>query len=248
MTAKELETKFYGLFEELHDNPILLNNQSYDAPQADKWFLQQLKSPRHWAEVSTVLKALYTRNITGFENNHIALSSKEQGNDAYWGVSCGDKSILNKTFEKVVEVYKEITTKHKWAGSWSGAYLNAVCAQWNTDLGAKERYHGDFRVKTRSPMLIIGNRYDPITPLVSAKNLTNTFQDSVLLEQNGYGHCSTAQKSACTKKVIKAYLLEGKLPKAGTVCEVDDVPFKTDWDALDEDDPEDDDDSGDEDD
>lgn len=42
------------------------------------------------------------------------------------------------------------------------------CAQWK--LPAKERYDGDFDVGTRNPVLIINNRFDPVTPLASARN------------------------------------------------------------------------------
>jgi hypothetical protein len=61
----------------------------------------------------------------------------------------------------------------------------STCAQW--DFEAKERYGGDFRVKTSFPPLIIGNTWDPVTPLKSARNVTALFEGSVLLQHNGHG-------------------------------------------------------------
>lgn len=56
-----------------------------------------------------------------------------------------------------------------------------------------------------------------------------------LLIQNGYGHCSLAHPSLCTAKKIRAYLLDGKLPEDGTVCDSDEgylFPHPDKKDAL----------------
>lgn len=64
-------------------------------------------------------------------------------------------------------------------------YIYSACAQWKIE--PKERYTGDFNVKTKSPVLFIGNIFDGLTPLVSAKNVSSTFEDSVVLTVNGWG-------------------------------------------------------------
>ena len=64
-------------------------------------------------------------------------------------------------------------------------FLNSACAQWKIE--PKERYTGDFNVKTKSPVLFIGNTFDGLTPLVSAKNVSSTFEGSALLTVDGYG-------------------------------------------------------------
>lgn len=63
--------------------------------------------------------------------------------------------------------------------------VSMTCAQWNMD--AKERYDGDFQVQSEGPVLLIGNTYDGLTPLVSAQNVSSGFRGSVVLEVNGYG-------------------------------------------------------------
>lgn len=64
-------------------------------------------------------------------------------------------------------------------------FLYATCAQWKIE--PKERYTGDFNVKTKHPVLFIGNTNDGLTPLVSAKNVSSTFEGSVVLTVDGYG-------------------------------------------------------------
>lgn len=67
----------------------------------------------------------------------------------------------------------------------------SACQQWKIE--PKERYTGDFNVKTKSPVLFIGNTFDGLTPLVSAKNVSSTFEGSALLTVNGYGVSSFGQ-------------------------------------------------------
>ena len=75
-------------------------------------------------------------------------------------------------------------------------------------------------------MLLIGNTYDPATPLDSAKRLSATMgANAVLLEQRSYGHCSISAVLTCTYNTILDYLLLGRLPKVGKVCEVDDDDY-----------------------
>jgi len=68
-------------------------------------------------------------------------------------------------------------------------------------------------------MLFVGNSFDPATPLVSAVNASAGFEGSVVLVQNGYGHCSFGQPSLCTVTAIRKYMRDGTVPVNGTVCE-----------------------------
>ncbi|KAK8065355.1 hypothetical protein PG997_012102 [Apiospora hydei] len=80
-------------------------------------------------------------------------------------------------------------------------------------------------IRTRHPILLIGNYADPVTPLASAKNASASFEGSVVLEHKGFGHASIAQWSTCTITAARKYLLTGVLPAPGTSCEVDQPAF-----------------------
>ena len=55
-------------------------------------------------------------------------------------------------------------------------------------MSAKERYTGGFSdIKTKNPLLFVGNTYDPLTPFVSAQNASAAFEGSVVLQHDGYG-------------------------------------------------------------
>lgn len=60
------------------------------------------------------------------------------------------------------------------------------CAEW--PWAAKERYGGPWEgIKTKTPLLFVGNTWDPATPIDSAWVMQKGFVDSVVLEQRGFG-------------------------------------------------------------
>lgn len=79
---------------------------------------------------------------------------------------------------------------------------------------------------TSFPLLIIGNTHDPATPLANAERVSSElFPGSVVLLHDSEGHCSHANPSLCTAKVIREYFQTGTLPEAGTVCLPERKPF-----------------------
>ena len=75
---------------------------------------------------------------------------------------------------------------------------------------------------------MIGDAYDPATPLDFAKRLATRLDDNaVLSELRPYRHCSlsSASASTCTCNVILDYLLQEQLPKADKARKVDDQDY-----------------------
>jgi hypothetical protein len=60
-----------------------------------------------------------------------------------------------------------------------------MCARWS--MRAAEQYRGAFDVIMRSPTLVMGNTYDSITPLASARNVGELFEGIVFLRHDAYG-------------------------------------------------------------
>ncbi|MCJ1474356.1 hypothetical protein MMC13_003014 [Lambiella insularis] len=107
----------------------------------------------------------------------------------------------------------------------SRALATLPCRHWAAE--PNERWEGDFAsVRLNLPVLLIGNRYDPETPLDSARRLAEEMgPNAALVEQRSYGHCSISAVSSCTFGVVLHYLLDGIVPDVGKVCEVDDVDY-----------------------
>lgn len=105
-------------------------------------------------------------------------------NEAVYGIHCADKKPGKHTFNEVLPTVSTLSNQSALMGQ-VGNPLSMLATQWK--LEAKERYTGDFRAKTKHPMLVIGNTYDPTTPLRSARNISESFEGSIVLEHGGYG-------------------------------------------------------------
>ncbi|KAH8914997.1 alpha/beta-hydrolase [Atractiella rhizophila] len=119
----------------------------------------------------------------------------------------------------------EMSLVSKWSGEQWGQFASH-CKSWPFE--ANEVYRGPWSIETglakpKYPILFVGNTGDPVTPLSAAKLMSQAFgKDSAsLLIQDGFGHCSWGQPSACVAKGIKDYFLNGDIPEYGTVCESD---------------------------
>jgi pimeloyl-ACP methyl ester carboxylesterase len=102
-------------------------------------------------------------------------------------------------------------------------WIGEPCASWS--LPSPGRYLGPYDRPTSSPLLVVGNLYDPATPYSEAQVVADTVPGARLLTVNGYGHTSLAAPSACATAVFDAYTISGRLPARGTVCGQDLAPF-----------------------
>ncbi|KAL7817161.1 alpha/beta-hydrolase [Trichoderma gracile] len=75
-------------------------------------------------------------------------------------------------------------------------------------------------VKTKHPLLVMSNQYDPVCSLDSAKSALTSFADSRLVTLEAYGHCTFYQNSACANSYVKDYFVSGSLPAQDVTCKV----------------------------
>lgn len=91
------------------------------------------------------------------------------------GIKCGDVLDSGKrNLTGMTSFFNERMQSSRYFGD--AQMTPARCAQWK--LPAKERYDGDFKVRTKTGVMVINNSYDPITPLSSARNLTSLLEGS----------------------------------------------------------------------
>jgi len=105
----------------------------------------------------------------------------------------------------------------------AAAWGDEPCASWlATDA---DGYFGPWDRWTASPILVVGNTYDPSTPYVDALTMTKELARARLLTLHGYGHTALLNPSACVNSYEAGYFLTGALPPTGTVCQQDRQPF-----------------------
>jgi hypothetical protein len=147
------------------------------------FILLTLYTPTQYAELARILDGLLTGDLSalaGVDGSSLVTAPSEPR----YGIQCGDKF---KRFDRLADArgpVERLIRKSSIAGDTT-TYQTMLCARWKME--AKERYEGDFRVKTKTPVLAIGNTWDPVTPFLSAQNITYTFEGSVALRQNGFG-------------------------------------------------------------
>jgi hypothetical protein len=99
-----------------------------------------------------------------------------------------------------------------------------LCAVWPAQDA--DRYRGPWDAPTSAPILLLSRRYDPATPYSSGVAASRTLASARLLTIDGWGHgYHVAGKSTCADEAMAAYVIDGLLPAAGTICPVDAGPF-----------------------
>lgn len=70
-----------------------------------------------------------------------------------------------------------------------------------------------------APVLVVGTTRDPATPYPWAQALAKQFGNATLLTFVGDGHTAYPRGNSCVLGAVDGYLLDLRLPAAGTVCQ-----------------------------
>ncbi|KAE8152058.1 TAP-like protein-domain-containing protein [Aspergillus avenaceus] len=223
-TASELQEALEDFLVDLKFNPIILPVAG--APYILKYttaitaLFSNLYFPTTWPATATFIDNLMTGNLEEAGDYITQLLNTDAGMDdeAQFGIKCGDAFRTDTDREDIQSILEQRGETSKLFGDTADVVLMR-CADWK--LKPQERYTGDFKAKTKNPVLLIGNTHDPVTPLVSARNASAGLEGSVILEHSAYGHTTLAQGSICTAKAIRSYFLDGTLPEPDTKCEIE---------------------------
>jgi hypothetical protein len=187
-TAAELGEKLDRLMDEIKYHPIPAGKVIIDYTSLKSIILANLYYPQHYPDLATKLDAILSKNASRLATIGIASpASADQSTfvEATLAIKCGDKFRRTDNLQEVrAELEGQLYKTSARFGDTPTLVLT-TCPQWQ--FSAKERYEGDFRAKTSYPVLIIGNTYDPVTPLKSAYNMSKGFEGSVVLQHNGHG-------------------------------------------------------------
>lgn len=138
-------------------------------------------------------------------------------------VSCLDTENPNNKLLWSVFARKADQDAPGFGSLWT--YSSMPCATW--PVTDPDRYAGPWDKKTAGPILTIGNRQgDPATPYDDAQTTTERLADARLLTLDSFGHTAAyGGQSRCIDRAVDRYLIEGKLPPEGKVCQPNREPF-----------------------
>ncbi|OAA77565.1 Peptidase S33 tripeptidyl aminopeptidase-lik [Akanthomyces lecanii RCEF 1005] len=157
--------------------------------------------------------------------------------EAGTAVRCGDgadvRNTTNDEWRATLDAVQG-SAPDWWVDFWMGAQLQ--CREW--PARPHWRFAGPFgspaadpsgRSEDRpsAPVLFLGSRYDPATPLRNAKRAARKHKGARVVVLNEHGHCATLSgPSACVKDIVGRYMATGEMPEEGTECEPACKPFE----------------------
>lgn len=195
MTAPQVEASVYALLHDLKYNPFPFLGTLVDYSAAKGLIASAMYGPGSWPGLAALINGVMVGNLSVLEDPALLPAANDVENEALQGIKCSDKFVHATTRADIQPALDALSAESKILGDQLPMVINQ-CARWT--MPAKERYPGDFRVNTSSPVLVISNTYDPYTPLKSGRNLTADLKGSALLEHRGYGVSLALLSSSCS--------------------------------------------------
>lgn len=234
-SASKLEAAVWDLTYSLKHSPLAVGTKKsvfLDYQTIKGLWASSLYNPNTWPVTASIVDKLLKNQIDDELHELLVAAlpltikakiSAAITNMVLNGIHCSDRIPRTNNLEDMQPVWDELYSTSRVQGDIQVVAASA-CAQWR--FNAQDRYEGGFEnVTTHHPMLLIGNTLDGHTPLKSAYNASAIFQDSVVLQIDGYGHGSTSARSACAYNLTAAYFVNGTLPEVGTICPIDVQPY-----------------------
>ena len=198
-SAEDLSQKYYELLNTLKYNPFVLGDDpstgliSYSLVKG-LTFAATYQPTMLWSPLAIGLHALLSGNRTVIAEAFasLGLSGVPSADpfspatpDALYGIQCAETSLRSNNLTSLRPIIDTTLANSRLAGESIVVLEPLACAPW--PFFAKERYSGNFQAQTKSPIIFVGSPFDPVTPLVSARNMSTGFDGSVVLQHNGYG-------------------------------------------------------------
>jgi pimeloyl-ACP methyl ester carboxylesterase len=221
-TPKEVEQGIAALLRRLDKRPVAgTGGRKLTQTQATNGIAQALYSKEFWP----LLEQGVDEADGGNGSLLLALSDSMNGRDqqgrysnlqaANAAINCADSKeryTVAQTKAKLPEFREASPVFGDFLG-WGvmGCSKWPVPGRWT---------HPDVSAPGAAPIVVIGNTGDPATPYAGAKAMADALGKGVGVEitYRGQGHGAYNSGNACVQKAVNSYLLDGKVPAAGTTC------------------------------
>jgi pimeloyl-ACP methyl ester carboxylesterase len=222
-TAQEIQDWIIALLTKLDKEPIAgVGDRKLTQSQATNGIAQALYSKEYWELLEqgldeadggngALLLALSDAMNGRSENGHY--SNISAANAAINCVDSKERWSLAQTKAKLPE-FRKVSPVF---GDYLGWGLMG-CSEWPVP-GASNT--PDVSAPGAPPILVVGTTGDPATPYEGARAMVNALGKGVGVEltYRGEGHGAYNGGNKCVQQAVDAYLLQGKTPAAGTVCQ-----------------------------
>jgi pimeloyl-ACP methyl ester carboxylesterase len=147
----------------------------------------------------------------------------DNGLDAFQTIACTD----SRNSKNLAGFAKRANAADKRAPYFGRLWLwnLAGCSSTKWTVKDEDAYRGPFTKTTSTPVLIVGNYWDPATNYTGAVSTSKRLPNSRLLSSNSWGHTAYGT-SACVTGTVDTYLLTRRMPATGKTCTGDYRPFQ----------------------
>ncbi|KAF2478267.1 alpha/beta-hydrolase [Lindgomyces ingoldianus] len=231
-SPEELEKRAIATLESLKKSPIVFADPATGvAPVIVTW-----------QDVIAIAFSISYSPISGFPGWDLVLTGLEKGNATLAAISTMKAQILvpptenfqdsrtliacidnagrfnTSTFETYEEHIEYLFNQSYYGGPIIGSIVGPACRSVNIYPPESQLFKGiPSANKTSNPILFIGNKLDPITPLSSAKKMSSLFAGSEVITVDAVGHTTSGLCSKCLDKYTMAYMADATLPPPNTV-------------------------------
>ncbi|MER5649936.1 alpha/beta hydrolase [Streptosporangium sp. NPDC002524] len=205
------------LMDELNDKPLKVGKRLLTQGLAGTGIAAALYSRMTWP----LLDQAISQAMKGDGRILLALSDSYSGRQpdgsyttlmsSFPAISCAD-TTERPTPAQLTALEDETL---KVSPLFGGAGMGLICSMWPTPGNDEARR---INATGSAPILVVGGTGDPATPYEWAPKLTAELRTGVLVTYKGEGHGAYLSGNACIKKVIDAYLIDGKVPDRGIIC------------------------------
>ncbi|KGO38636.1 Peptidase S33 tripeptidyl aminopeptidase-like, C-terminal [Penicillium expansum] len=245
VTLAQLETRMTQLFESLKARPRSAYTElagpslvTYSA-LVNRLLYRAMYRPEEWPGTAQMLYELEAGNATLAANSLDLSWSDYSEKPSYPYVPSSSELellvICSDSYDAPLpdglgwwEQLWEKMSAQSWMAGNSRFFAVLPCRHYNTYWDRpSEVYRGDLNNTLKTPALLIASPYDPATPLRNGRRLLAEMgQNARLIVNHAYGHSSRRDRSDCTDRVAKAYILNGTLPEEQEIqCYANDTPY-----------------------
>ncbi|MBK3575995.1 alpha/beta fold hydrolase [Streptomyces sp. MBT65] len=221
-TAQDVKDRIAKLLKDLDGKPIPgIFPRQLTQTAATNGIAQALYSKDFWEYLTEGLEQAYS----GDGKVLMALSDSMNGrseNGEYSNITAANVAI-NCADDKpryTADYVERKLPEFRAASPLFGDFLAwgmVSCTDWAVP-GAAD--HPDVSAAGSAPILVVGNTGDPATPYEGARKMVDALGKGIAVEltYKGQGHGAYDSKNKCVQSAVNGYLLNGKVPAAGTVC------------------------------
>jgi pimeloyl-ACP methyl ester carboxylesterase len=154
-------------------------------------------------------------------NDSESNDNESNEDDAFRAITCDDSSDRYTVADVEAKMPEFVDTSLLFGPTLAWGTL--ACDGWPVPGEAE---HPEVSAPGAPPILLVGNTGDPATPYEGAARMAEQLGKGVGFEltYKGEGHGAYDSGNACVQSAVNAYLLDGKLPKSGAVCEAEPLP------------------------